>query len=179
MTATLVPSRQTEDVPYVAQAAAPGSTGTVEDVAVTAGTGISASVANATDHPNISIALAAIAHQRLLANVSGGSAAPSATTLTAILDSILGSTQGQIITRNGASWTVINPGTVNYPLISGGAGANVAYGILPVAGGGTGTASPGIVAGTNVTVSGTWPNQTVAAAGAYDPSVAHRIFGGL
>ena len=34
-------------------------------------------------------------------------------------------------------------------------------GTLPVANGGTGTASPAIVAGTNVTVSGTWPNQTI------------------
>jgi hypothetical protein len=34
-------------------------------------------------------------------------------------------------------------------------------GLLPVANGGTGTASPGIVAGTNVTVTGTWPNQTI------------------
>lgn len=33
--------------------------------------------------------------------------------------------------------------------------------ILAVASGGTGTATPGIVAGTNVTVTGTWPNQTV------------------
>lgn len=34
-------------------------------------------------------------------------------------------------------------------------------GILNTAGGGTGTATPDIVAGTNVTVSGTWPNQTI------------------
>ncbi|KAK6033562.1 tape measure domain protein [Ostertagia ostertagi] len=34
-------------------------------------------------------------------------------------------------------------------------------GILPVANGGTGTASPGIVQGTGITVTGTWPNQTV------------------
>jgi len=39
-------------------------------------------------------------------------------------------------------------------------------GILPVANGGTATATPSIVAGTNVTVSGTWPNQTINAAGA-------------
>jgi len=38
-------------------------------------------------------------------------------------------------------------------------------GLLPVANGGTGTASPGIVAGTNITVTGTWPNQTVNASG--------------
>ena len=34
-------------------------------------------------------------------------------------------------------------------------------GTLPVANGGTGTATPSIVAGTNVTVTGTWPNQTI------------------
>jgi hypothetical protein len=38
-------------------------------------------------------------------------------------------------------------------------------GILPVANGGTGTATPAIVPGTNITVSGTWPNQTINASG--------------
>ena len=38
-------------------------------------------------------------------------------------------------------------------------------GILPVANGGSGTATPSIVAGTNVTVTGTWPNQTINASG--------------
>jgi len=38
-------------------------------------------------------------------------------------------------------------------------------GTLAVANGGTGTASPAIVAGTNITVSGTWPNQTINASG--------------
>jgi hypothetical protein len=33
--------------------------------------------------------------------------------------------------------------------------------ILAVASGGTGTASPALVAGTNVTITGTWPNQTI------------------
>lgn len=36
---------------------------------------------------------------------------------------------------------------------------------LPVANGGTGTSAPGLVAGSNVTVSGSWPNQTIAASG--------------
>jgi hypothetical protein len=34
--------------------------------------------------------------------------------------------------------------------------------ILAVASGGTGTATPALVAGTNITITGTWPNQTVA-----------------
>jgi hypothetical protein len=38
-------------------------------------------------------------------------------------------------------------------------------GILPVANGGTGTATPSLVAGTNVSITGTWPNQTINASG--------------
>lgn len=36
---------------------------------------------------------------------------------------------------------------------------------LPVTSGGTGTASPGLVSGANVTITGAWPNQTITAAG--------------
>ena len=43
-------------------------------------------------------------------------------------------------------------------------------GTLPVAKGGTGTVSPAIVAGTNITVSGTWPNQTITAASGGTPA---------
>jgi glucose/arabinose dehydrogenase len=35
-------------------------------------------------------------------------------------------------------------------------------GLLPVANGGTGTATPSLVQGSNVTITGTWPNQTIA-----------------
>ena len=38
-------------------------------------------------------------------------------------------------------------------------------GILPVANGGNGTATPSLVAGANVTITGTWPNQTIASTG--------------
>jgi hypothetical protein len=38
-------------------------------------------------------------------------------------------------------------------------------GTLPVANGGTGTTTPALVAGTNVSISGTWPNQTINASG--------------
>ena len=40
-----------------------------------------------------------------------------------------------------------------------------AIGVLPVANGGNGTSSPSLVAGTNVTISGSWPNQTINATG--------------
>ena len=35
-------------------------------------------------------------------------------------------------------------------------------GLLPVANGGTGTATPSLVQGSNVTITGAWPNQTIA-----------------
>jgi len=38
-------------------------------------------------------------------------------------------------------------------------------GTLPVLNGGTGVTTPSLVAGTNISVTGTWPNQTVAATG--------------
>ena len=37
-------------------------------------------------------------------------------------------------------------------------------GLLPIANGGTGTATPALVQGANVTITGTWPNQTINAA---------------
>lgn len=63
--------------------------------------------------------------------------------------------------------------TFNNKLATNGSAANLTglplstgvTGLLPVANGGTGTATPSIVAGTNVTVSGTWPNQTINASG--------------
>jgi hypothetical protein len=38
-------------------------------------------------------------------------------------------------------------------------------GILPIANGGTATATPALVAGSGVSISGTWPNQTISATG--------------
>lgn len=46
-----------------------------------------------------------------------------------------------------------------------GTAANVT-GIVAVANGGTGTATPSLVPGTNVTITGSWPNQTITATGA-------------
>jgi len=38
-------------------------------------------------------------------------------------------------------------------------------GLLPIANGGTGTATPALVAGTNVSITGSWPNQTINSTG--------------
>jgi len=80
-----------------------------------------------------------------------------------------------------ATALAVNVGSAGAPLVNGGVlgtpssgtasnltGLPLSTGVtgtLPVANGGTGTATPSIVAGTNVTVTGTWPNQTIAASG--------------
>jgi hypothetical protein len=48
---------------------------------------------------------------------------------------------------------------------------------LPVNQGGTGTASPGLVAGTNITITGSWPNQTInsSAGGAGTGSCTNQV----
>jgi hypothetical protein len=79
----------------------------------------------------------------------------------------------KVITSGGAGG---GGGTVSSVALSGGttgltvtgspittAGTITLAGTLAVANGGTGTATPAIVAGTNITVTGTWPNQTRAA----------------
>jgi hypothetical protein len=57
--------------------------------------------------------------------------------------------------------------TASAPLASsGGTAPNITMtSPLPIANGGTGSAAPSLVAGANVTITGSWPNQTIAATG--------------
>ena len=87
----------------------------------------------------------------------------------------------KVASSTGGVTSVAGTGTVNGitltgtvtstgSLTLGGTLANVnlasqVTGTLPIANGGTGATTPAIVAGTNVTVSGSWPNQTINAAG--------------
>jgi hypothetical protein len=75
-----------------------------------------------------------------------------------------GSDQTSAFTGNAAS---ITSGTLNVARLptTGVNAASITTGTLAVANGGTGTASPSLVGGTNITISGSWPNQTVTAAG--------------
>ena len=53
-------------------------------------------------------------------------------------------------------------------------------GIVAVVNGGTGTATPSLVAGTNVTITGTFPNQTIAASGGGGGTeIGDQIGGGI
>jgi hypothetical protein len=59
---------------------------------------------------------------------------------------------------SGINASAITTGTL--AVAQGGTG-----GLLPVANGGTGTATPSLVAGSGITVTGSFPNQTIAATG--------------
>lgn len=72
--------------------------------------------------------LADIADKKVLANISGGAAAPTAQSIPAVLNAETGwGTQGQLLYRDASTWTVLAAGTAGYVLQTGGAGANPAW----------------------------------------------------
>lgn len=118
-----------------------GGGGTVTSVSVVSANGLAGTVSTASTTPAITLSTSVTG--LLKGNGTGISAATAGT---------------DYLTPGGAlgtpsSGTLTN--TTGLPLTTG------VTGTLPVANGGTGTATPSLVAGTNVTVTGTWPNQTV------------------
>lgn len=76
-------------------------------------------------------------------------------------------TSGSYLRGNGTNVVMSTIQATDVPTLNQnttGTAANVT-GIVAVANGGTGTTTPSLVAGTNVTISGTWPNQTINASG--------------
>ena len=92
-----------------------GGAGTVSSV--TAGAGLAGGTITTTG----TVSLAAIADQTVLANTSGGSAAPVSTTLTALIDEAIGNTQGDVLYRGASAWSALAPGSSGQVLASQGA----------------------------------------------------------
>jgi hypothetical protein len=119
---------------------------------ITAGSGIAAS-----PNPIIAtgtLALAAIANQTLLANISGTTVAPSATTLSALLDAVMSNARGSILMRAGGGWVALAPGTSGYFLKTQGPTADPVWDapagagtVTSVAAGAGLTASPSPITG--------------------------------
>jgi hypothetical protein len=78
--------------------------------------------------------LASIADGDVLANISGASAAPVANTVSAVLDHVLGSAQGDILYRGASAWSALAPGTSGNVLKTGGASANPSWGTVALSG---------------------------------------------
>lgn len=99
-----------------------GGSGTVTNIAT--GTGLTGGPITTTG----TISLATIADQRILANISGGVAAPIPNTLSDIIDDIFGNTRGDLLFRGASAWSALAPGaTARLPLVTGAAGADPAW----------------------------------------------------
>lgn len=110
---------------YVLQTDGTGTTswvgvtnGTVTNIAT--GTGLTGGPISTTG----TISLASISSGGILANATAGSAAPTDTTLSALIDRAISSTQGAILYRNGSAWVALSPGTSGQFLQTLGTSAN-------------------------------------------------------
>jgi hypothetical protein len=97
--------------------------------------------------------------------ISAASGVPAAVTVgTGVITAIgvnVGSA-GAVVVNGGALGTPSSGVATNLtglPLTTG------VTGLLPIANGGTGTATPALVQGSNITITGSWPNQTIASSG--------------
>jgi hypothetical protein len=122
-----------------------GGSGTVTSVSVVSANGFAGTVATATTTPAITLTTS------ITGVLKGNGTAISA------------ATAGTDYVAPGGALGTPSSGTLTnatgLPLTTG------VTGLLPVANGGTGTATPALVAGTNVTITGTWPNQTINSSG--------------
>lgn len=105
--------------------------------------------------------LPTISTSSVLGNASGGTAVPTALTATQVLD-FIGSTQGQVLYRNGTIWTVLAPGTSGQVLTTGGAAANPAWATVTGTGTVTNVATGTGLTGGPITTTGTIQFATIA-----------------
>jgi hypothetical protein len=104
------------------------------------------------------------------ATVTGGiiSVSGSPVTSTGTLAFTVAGTSGGIpYFSSSSAWASSTALAAGQFVLGGGAGSapTASFSIVPVASGGTGTASPALVAGTNITISGSFPNQTINSSG--------------
>jgi trimeric autotransporter adhesin len=97
---------------------AAGGVGTVTNVAT--GTGLTGGPITSSG----TISFATIANNDILANISGSTAAPVANTVSAVIDSAIGSAQGDILYRGASLWNALPPGTSGQFLQTKGTAAN-------------------------------------------------------
>jgi hypothetical protein len=106
------------------------------------------------------------------ANVTGtvaiANGGTGASTRQNAINALTGSTElGQYLRGNGTNVVMSGIQAADIPTLNQnttGTAANVT-GLVSIFNGGTGTTTPSLVAGVNVTISGAWPNQTINASG--------------
>ncbi len=105
-----------------------------KDVSLTTGVGHLDADGDLTSSQVVNADMANMADGTIKSNISGGSAAPSDNTMTAILDDAFGNTQGDILFRGAAGWEVLPADSSGYVLTTNGAGTDPTW--EPSGGGG-------------------------------------------
>ena len=119
-------------------------------------------MANITVSTKTNALLSAVTDQQSKdALISLGAVVPSTTPIAASDIATNAVTTIKIADANVTTDKILDANVTAGKLASGAAEFNIT--LLPVAKGGTGTATPGLVQGSNVTITGTWPNQAIAA----------------
>lgn len=121
----------------------------------------------------IDLSLASIASNNILSNITGGSAIPIANTLTAIIDSAIGSTQGDILYRNASGWVVLPPGTAGNVLSTGGSAANPSW----ISAGGSGITNNGLNAAGQFVISNSTTGAISSTANIWDSVHNNLVMG--
>jgi len=129
-----------------AQGQVTGVTNTTITPAVGSITGLATGVATFLATPSSANLAAAVTDET-------GSGALVFATSPSLVTPILGVPQSGDFSIGTFTWPTFNQNTT-------GTASNVT-GIVAVANGGTGTATPALVAGTNISITGAWPNQTI------------------
>ena len=149
--------------------ATPGSGGTVTSVAATVPAFLSVTGSPVTTSGTLAISYSGTA----LPVANGGT---GVTTSTGTGNTVLSTSPTFVTPILGTPTSVTLTNGTGLPLTTG------VTGTLPVANGGTGTTTPALVAGTNVTITGTWPNQTINSSGSgggspATPTVQGTVYG--
>jgi hypothetical protein len=133
--------------------------GTVTSVDVSGGTtGLTTSGGPITGSGTITLAgTLAVANGGTGVTTSTGTGSVVLSTSPTLVTPALGSPTSGNFSTGTFTWPTFNQNTT-------GNAANVT-GVVAVANGGTGTSTPSLVEGTNITITGTWPNQTIASTG--------------
>ena len=113
-----------------------------------------------------------ISSNSVLGNNSGGSSIPSGLTASQVFD-FIGSTQGDVLYRNGSVWTVLPPGTNGQVLTTAGAAANPSWTTVT----GTGTVTS-VGTGTGLTGGPITGSGTVSFASIANNTVLSNVSGG-
>ena len=85
-------------------------------------------------YPATNANLATMAAGTIKSNITGSTTTPSDNGISAVLDSLLGTTQGTIAVRGASTWGALATGTAGYVLQTNGAGANPTW-VAPSVGG--------------------------------------------